>query len=391
MKIKLEGLLGTANQIIIYAVPIISIPLLYRSLGEDYLSDIIFTQALMALLIIFSEFGFNNFFIKNYSRRKEEERTHKFNKILSTKLSITLIALPFVAIFLYLTNRFNITTFLLLSTIISCLDCGPLAIVNRFYEKYSILIAASKISYLLLLVLFVKSSDDIFSYIVITVLHQLPFYLVLYVPRFKLDIRGSLNVCRESVRYFYPKINQNLYLNIPILANEFLNTSLANTVVGIPQKIFNALTMVLNPFLSLIFRDMSVRYSNRRINIIIFLTFIFYCAIAAVLYGFAPLMLRLLTDTNVDHEMLEIFKILIMFIPFMTINMILGNSVLLANNRVNIITLSSFCALLICALLVLAGAIFQSDIEFMIALILAPKLVELIIRAIYCYRMNLIL
>ena len=49
-----EVILGTLSQAIIYLAPIVSIPILFVALGEGIYSQIIFIQALLAIILITS-------------------------------------------------------------------------------------------------------------------------------------------------------------------------------------------------------------------------------------------------------------------------------------------------------------------------------------------------
>ena len=386
-----EVILGTLSQAIIYLAPIVSIPILFVALGEGIYSQIIFIQALLAIILITSEFGFTNYLIKNFSSHESSSQITVFNEIVSARLLFSIVGIGFSVLLLYVTNRLNLTALLLAVSLVNSFDCGSFAMINRKYERYSLLMGLSKFFYIMLLITFVNSDEDIVKFILISIFHQLPFFLLIHYPNLNFRLIKLSPIVKDSFYYFLPKLNQNLYLNIPVLANEFLGLPFSNASVGIPQKIFNSCTMVLNPLMSLIFRDMSISYNKKKINRLILYTVFSYLFLSLLLYLLAPYILFVLVGDVSSDDMLNIFRILLIFLPLMPVNMILGSSVLLANGQNRIILTTSFTALTLSIVLVLLNNFFEDNLLYITVLILCPKIIEVVLRLIYCIKLRYIL
>lgn len=385
-----EIIFGTSNQALIYLTPLISIPIVYSALGEKHYSEIIFIQALVALILILSEFGFTNYLIKTFSKSGSSMQEKVFGSIVSIRLCLTILLIFLAIVLLFATGRLGIIASLLIMPLVCCFDCGSLSIIKGNYERFGILLGCSKLFYILLLLIFVNSEEDLIYFLVISVFHQLPFFLLVHCPSLNFNFKKSFLIIKESFQYFLPKLNQNIYLNIPVLANEFGGISLSNAAVGIPQKIFNACTMILNPITSLIFRDMTISYNKQKMNRFILIGLIFYFFVSLILYKGANLIFDfLIGDGEVTH-MVGLFQILVLFLPFTVFNMLLGNSVLLANGKNEVIIFSSFIALVFTLVVLSLNEFIGNDLKFFALLILIPKIIELIIRFYSSIRMRLI-
>jgi PST family polysaccharide transporter len=385
-----EMVLGTLNQALIYLTPLISIPIVYSALGEKIYSEIIFIQALAALILVLSEFGFSNYLIKNFCGSESGLQDNAFGSIVLIRLCITILLIFVAVIVLFTTDRLGLIALLLFIPLVCCFDCGALSIVKGSYDRFGLLLGCSKLLYIFLLLILVKSEEDLITFVVISVFHQLPFFLVIHKPVLNLKLNQALTTIKGSFHYFLPKLNQNIYLNIPVLANEFVGASLSNSAVGIPQKIFNSCTMILNPISSLIFRDMTLSYKKEKINRLIMIGTVGYFFIGIILHKFSYLIFDFLIGDSEVVPMAGLFQMLVLFLPFMAFNMLLGSSVLLANGKNKVVILSSFIALLFTVFLLSLNEVIGNDLKFVALLILSPKIIELIIRFYSAIKMRLI-
>ena len=135
---------------------------------------------------------------------------------------------------------------------------------------------------------------------------------------------------------------------------------------------------------------MTISYKKVKINRFILIGIIFYLFVSVILYQNAYLIFDFLIGNGDLVHMVGLFQILILFLPFTVFQMLLGNSVLLANGKTGVVIVSSSIAL-ICTLIILScNEYIENDLKLFALLILTPKIIELIIRIYSAVRMRLI-
>lgn len=261
MSVKKNFFYNLMYQMIIILTPLITTPYVSRVLGPEMLGEFAYTYSISSYFVLISFLGVKNYGSRSIARVRDsiKERSRMFYEIYVIQLFMS-----FVMLLLFLYIAFKSSSLLML--IQSLYIVGAALDVSWFYfglEKFkftAIRGATVKILSVILILLFVTETSDIYIYAVIlslaNVISQLPLLLSLksHVKIEKIVLRNIKNHIRPILLLFIPVLAISLY-NImdKILLGYFSSMEQtayfesAEKIVNVPFGVIMALGTVMLP------------------------------------------------------------------------------------------------------------------------------------------------
>lgn len=263
---KLKKNIGyqTIYQILSTCLPLITSPYLSRILGAEKLGVYSYTQSIVNYFVLFAMLGMANYGTKSIAEVSNDKKEYSktFFSLLALQIITCSIALVVYIFYLFFCDKDN----LLISSIqvISILACY-LDINWLFFglEKFKITVIRNcyiKIVTVILILTLVKTSDDLWIYVLIMVLSTFfsQFVLWLYVPRLitkvKFNYADIIKHIKPNIVLFIPLAAMSVYhvmdktmLGIFSTFEESGYYYNADKVINIPVGILNGITTVIMP------------------------------------------------------------------------------------------------------------------------------------------------
>ena len=207
----------TAFQMLNTCLPLITAPYLSRTLGATSLGVYSFTSSIVSYFTLFAMLGTVNYGTRTVAAVKEnkEERSKCFWGIFMLQLFVTALCLVAYVIYMIFICKDNyVIAWIQGITIICC--CFDINWLFFGVENFKITVTRSmiiKIVTVVLILLMVKTKEDLWVYTLIMAMGTLISQIVLwvYVPRY-------ISYSRISIKDILVHIKPNIILFIPLLA-----------------------------------------------------------------------------------------------------------------------------------------------------------------------------
>lgn len=231
MSIIKNYIYNTLYQITLLIVPLITMPYLTRIFSPDQLGVNTYTLSIVNYFVLFGLLGMQLYGNRQiaYVREDKEKLRKTFWSLYSTQV-ITIIISTIIYIFfvgnfvqeykvIFLIQGLNLVT--------SMIDISWLFIGLEDFKSVSIRNMIVKISGLIGIFIFVRSSDDLLLYILITVLVNIIGMIVMwiYIPNYLRKISIDIKLVKKTIipllLLFIPQISSQIY------------TELSRTMIGV--------------------------------------------------------------------------------------------------------------------------------------------------------------
>lgn len=348
-------------QLLNLVVPLITLPYITKVLGPENYGIYIYSFTLISYLILFTDFGLRVYGSRkiSYVRDNLEKKTNAFWDVFFAKLILAMTMSIIAVIIFYIINSNIIYWLQLLGVLISILD------ISWFYqgiEKFKEIALRNmliKIIFVLLLFIFIKSSNDINLYVVIvlitTLIGNLTFYLSLkneiLKPNFKtLKIVDTL---KESIHLFLPEIAIKLYTSMDrvmlgyfLLKEDVSYYDIANKFLIIMMIGITTFGSIMLPKISNLFYANKFEEIKNLLKIVINYYLMFSIPlIFGILATSKELVLKFLGNEYL--QVIPVINLMSFTIIFWTINNITGSQILIPMKKEKILTKSVFIGALV--------------------------------------------
>lgn len=259
-------ILNITYQILIYILPLITVPYVSRVLGVNNIGVYSYTYSIVYYFMILGMLGINNYGSRKIAKSDSiKEKTINFIEIYRIQfiLSITMIIIYMLYIGLF-SVKYKIIMLIQGINIISvAFD------INWFFfgmEKFKLTVIRNiivKFLTLILIFLFVKTSGDLWIYTLIMSLGTLASQLYLwttlkkYIKYEKIKFKESLKHIKKIVILFIPVIAYSIYkvmdktmIGVISGTTELGYYENAEKIINIPISIITALGTVMIPYMS---------------------------------------------------------------------------------------------------------------------------------------------
>lgn len=218
MKITNKNFLyNLVYQIFIFIIPLFTIPYVSRVLGANNIGIYAYTYSIISYFMLAAMLGINNYGSREIAKAGEniKLRSQKFFSIYFLQLICTVIMCILFILFYFIIEYDNKK--ILLIQFIYLISCA--FDINWYFfgvEKFKITISRNiiiKIISLILIVILVKSNNDLWKYTLILSLSTLISQLYLW-----LFIRKEVKYEKVSVKEIFSHLKKCLILFIPVIA-----------------------------------------------------------------------------------------------------------------------------------------------------------------------------
>lgn len=274
--IKHKSLVSNFNYLSLLQVfnlifPLITYPYLIRVLGKDLYGIVVFSNAIIAYLSVFINFGFEISEVKEISIYRDDRKkvSEIVSAVLSAKTVFALISILLLSFVLMIIPEFNKHKWLYIASMGVLLD---VAINPSFYfqgiEKMKFityLMLSSKLVFLILIFVFIKNPSH---YILVPLLTSvgsllsslIGLYIVFHVKRIQFlmpTIDMMKRITKNSLPFFSSRVS--------VLAISKTNVILLGTFVGytevayydLAEKLVNVMKLPFNVFNQVLFPNVS--------------------------------------------------------------------------------------------------------------------------------------
>ena len=299
----------TAFQMLNTCLPLITAPYLSRTLGATSLGVYSFTSSIVSYFTLFAMLGTVNYGTRTVSAVKEnkEERSKCFWGIFMLQLFVTALCLvAYVVYMIFICKDNYVIAWIQGITIICC--CFDINWLFFGVENFKITVTRSmiiKIVTVVLILLMVKTKEDLWVYTLIMAMGTLISQIVLwvYVPRY-------ISYSRISIKDILVHIKPNIILFIPLLAMSVYHimdkTMLgilssyeqngfyynADKLINIPLCILNGIGTVMLPRMTALYTSDKKKEANELLMISLegvgLVSIVMACGIAAISKEFVP-------------------------------------------------------------------------------------------------------
>ena len=271
--------MNVAYQGLMLAFPLITVPLVSRALGAQNIGIYSYTYSIANMFMLAGMLGVSNYGNRTVARVRDDEAalSREFSSTYALQLAVSLVAVGGYALYLVLfPQQYGRVAWIQLIHVLSvCFDVSWL-----FFglEKFFLTIVRNlivKALSLLLIAVFVKGSDDLWTYTLImagsTLASQL--YLFCSVPRYvkpvRPELRGSARRLRDIAVLFLPVAAYSVYrvLDKTMLGSLSTVTELgyfenAEKLINIPIAVITALGTVMLPRMSYVLSKSDADYRS---------------------------------------------------------------------------------------------------------------------------------
>lgn len=357
--VKVNFAYQASYQVLLILTPLITTPYLSRTLGAEGVGLFSYTHAITNYFVMFATLGMSNYGVRAVAACGDDrkKRSRVFCSAYLCQLAVGVIVLTAYAIYAFLFPQGGILVSLIwgLWVISALLDVSWLLFGVEEFKVPTIRSIITKIMSLVVIFAFVKSSEDLWIYILAIagsfLLNQL--FVWPFVSRYIDFVKPTF---QESVSHLLP----NLRLFIPVIAIS-LYTSMDKILLGaiageaqtgffeyseklskIPMALITAMTTVMLPRMSSSVasgdRAKAVAQLDNSLWVMLTLAFAFSFGIAAIAPEFAPVFLG---EEFAECDIIMI--VLAAIIPLISLSNVLGKQYLLPTFRDGKYT-ASLCA-----------------------------------------------
>lgn len=317
----------TVLEVLKMIMPFVALPYLISTVGSEKYGLVVFAQAIISYFIILVNFGLDVSAVKNVSvnRNNNSKLGEVVSSVLLIKIFLFICSFIILSVLLLCVKQFRENSVLFLLSFLSCLS--EILFPAWFYQgvekmKYITLIRFTSILfYTVTVFLFIKSQND---YLLIPLLQSLgwifsgaiSFFMLIKIEKISLYIPPLDSIKKyflESIPFFVSRISV------------VINSSMAKTVCGIffsmhevaafdlAQKIAMTALVPLQMLNQAIFPHIAKTLDRLFVNKCFKLILLAISLIVVVVYIFAPIMVRLLSDGELP-ESVDILRVLCLFI-----------------------------------------------------------------------------
>ena len=337
------------NQLVAFLVPVIMIPYISRVLGADNIGVYSYCFSIVTIFSSLGRFGLNTYGQVVIAQHREKKSCVKKNvtEIFIARTILLLITIIFFAIFSFSSKTYKKAFFLFSIYFISDeFDFTWLYYAFEDFKSVATRNLITKILNLILVLFFIKSTNDFYIYIVIMQLSICVSNFLLfmrikkYINKKIIPINVIFMHIKKSSAYFVPTIANVIYnvMDKSMLGAIGKSTyqsgcyEQAYKIIGVSQYFLLAIGTTTLPRLVYYFSndkiDEATKIIKKSIDYIYFIIF----PIITVLFVEAPMIVSVFLGKGFDESII-IIRILSILVFFAVFNYNLGNQVLVSQKK----------------------------------------------------------
>lgn len=257
-------------QILLIILPIITVPIISKALGPEGVGKYNYINSIASYFILVAGLGLSNYGVREVAivRKDRNERSKKFWELEVFNLLFTILSFIVYFIFSFFTS--DVTLYLVqgIAVLSSVFDITWFFSAIEDFKRITIRNFIVKIVTFILIVIFIKDSDDLVLYFMIQSLgilfSQMSLWLSIkkYVDWVKVSFKAVMSHLKPSLEFFIAKIAMTLYQNT---TKTVLGLMTSMTVVGYYSNSLTLVVMagsIINAMNTIMIPRMSNMYGN---------------------------------------------------------------------------------------------------------------------------------
>ena len=308
--LKRNYIYSVIYQILIIFVPLISSPYLARVVGSDGVGTYTYTYSIVFYFTLFTLLGVNNYGNRYIAKKRDniDELSKAFCEIYCFQLffGIAMMILYWIYIIFICENYTKISMIQSIHILAAILDISWFYFGIEDFKKTIIKNSTVKILSLILILLFVRTRNDLVKYTLVMVISTLFSQVLLWVninkrvKYKKIKFRDTTKHLKPNLILFVPILATSLYkymdkVMLGLLSNvsEVAFYENGEKINSIPLQIMSALGTVMLPRISNLIENkknkLAKKYIIKSLDMIVFMAFPMAFGLFVVGKNFAPI------------------------------------------------------------------------------------------------------
>lgn len=335
------------SQIISLGTPILTYPILFQNLGITKVGELVLAQSLCMYLSILIAYGFNISAVKEIAESNDiKTQSKKTSAVYSTKLFLTVISFIILGTICFLLKE-NIDQKLYLLSFSACLIelISPLWLLQAFNltKEISKIQISQKFFYVLTVIFFIKSPSDIY---IIPASNIFSIVYIIFLTKrilknhFLFLKLASIKAIKEELVSSFALFKSNFASVSYMLANRivigyyFGNTTLGKYDFG--DKLVSIVKIPIDIITKILLPIIAKNPTTISIKKLTFFGILFSITLSITTFMLAPQFLKYVSIDLTDNETKLILGILLLSIPIVTANTLIGKLDLLMKKNYKI-------------------------------------------------------
>lgn len=367
MKTVRNYIYSASYQLLTILLPIITVPIISRALGSTGVGIYAYTNSIVQEFTLIGTLGISNYAVRQiaYVRADKEKLSNEFSNIFFLQSLFSTLSLLFFALVVLFSDRKYTIVFAIQSLFVisAGIDVSWLFIGLEDFKKTVARNATVKVLGLGLVIIFVRSEQDLFLYAAILSLAQLIgqltmfTYLHSYISWRRPSFKHMKMILLPIVLMFVPQVANQIYtvVNKTILGllkskNQVGYFDMSDKISRIALQVLIAVAAVMYPKIANLFaqkrHDLIEKYLNLSVQIIHIVGLPMMVGVIAISKWFVPWFLG--NEFLPAVPVLQIMSVLIWLVPFGTV---LENQYLLPTKHVKLVTVAVVAGALVSLIL----------------------------------------
>lgn len=261
-------------QLVNYAFPLITIPIVARAFGPEKIGVINYIAAIVAYFVLIVNYGFNYTGVRRFTRNKDK-KNEIFSVIFFCQFILFFTCSIFFIFFIFFINDFKDNFWLSILTFSAC--ASALFTQNWFLQANNDFKFLAKISFLsklisfILILFFIKNSSDVIFYVAIVNVVGLfvsitVFFITIYkykISMFVPNLTDCFLYLKDDRYIFFSSIITSLYTTTGIVLLGSLGSKIDVGYYTSAQKLIDVCrAVVLIPISQVIFPILSEKFGK---------------------------------------------------------------------------------------------------------------------------------
>lgn len=348
MKTIKNYIYSSLYQIFLVIVPFLTIPYVSRVLGAELIGINSYTNTIMSYFVLFANLGITIYGNRTiaYYREDINKRSQKFWEIIILKFLVSAIVYGVFLAFVYFYPQYQFIFMLQsIQIIATAFDISWLFSGLEDFKKTVVRNFLVKTLSVLLIFLFVKTENDLNSYVLITVLATLAGNLTLWTYLKSYIVKVPLNTLRHGEHFlpvfflFVPQVASTIFVSLNKILLGTLSTMEQTGYFDNADRIVRVLLALVSSISVVIFPQVANAFKNKDSQKVIQLTKLTFDVVNVII---VPMVIGIISISDVFSDLFFgsefqginiVLSVLVLELLFMGYSSVLGSQYLVATGQ----------------------------------------------------------
>ncbi|MGQ7395323.1 polysaccharide biosynthesis C-terminal domain-containing protein [Streptococcus suis] len=355
MKTIKNYIYSSLYQIFLVIVPFLTIPYVSRVLGAELIGINSYTNTIMSYFVLFANLGITIYGNRTiaYYREDINKRSQKFWEIIILKFLVSAIVYGLFLVFIYFYPQYQFIFMLQsIQIIATAFDISWLFSGLEDFKKTVVRNFLVKTLSVLLIFLFVKTENDLNSYVLITVLATLAGNLTLWTYLKSYIVKVPLNNLRHGEHFlpvfflFVPQVASTIFVSFNKILLGTLSTMEQTGYFDNADRIVRVLLALVSSISVVIFPQVANAFKNNDSQKVTQLTKLTFDVVNIII---VPMVIGIISISDVFSDLFFgpefqginiVLSVLVLELLFMGYSSVLGSQYLVATGQTRYLSIA---------------------------------------------------